>query len=370
MIASRSPPHICATAPLSVWIRLIRENGGVARPYWGKLAKVLATSSVLLPLRIVERACFTARASRTAIHPSPVYVQGFARAGTTHLHNLLAQDPNFGFVTTFQAFAAPMFLTTRGWLAPAIADRLPRTRPMDNMAVSLTLPQEEEVALACTSHLSPVHQVSFPSRMQAFANKFGSMRLTEEEWVRWENAYLSVLRGATLASEGRRLVLKTPANLGRTAHLRRLFPDARFIHISRNPYDMYMSNLKLYRSILPAYGMTDYDWEDVTAAVRGNFVTMMRRYLRDRQSIPDGHLVEVRFEDLERDPLGELERVYSTLGLPDWPKARTHIADYLQTLTGYRKNRHRIDPSIVDVVDRDWGELVREWGYEAPNTDC
>lgn len=364
-----SPPHLFATAPLSVWFRLIRENGGVARPYWGKLAKVLTTSSMLLPLRIVEKVFFRARVSRTAIHQSPVFIQGFARAGTTHLHNLLAQDPNFGFVTTFQAVAAPMFLATRGWLARAVAGKLPRTRPMDNMAVSFELPQEEEVALACISDLSPIHQNTFPDRMQAYVDKFSSMNLTDEEWVRWERAYLSILRAATLASGGRRLVLKTPVNLGRTSHLRRLFPDAKFIHITRDPYDMYMSNLRLYRSVLPAFGMADYRWEEVTAAVRSNFVTMMRRFRRDRESIPRGSLVELRFEDLEGDPLGELERVYSALDLPDWPRARTHMADYLDTLTGYRKNRHRIDPSIIEVVDRDWGEVVGEWGYEAPDLD-
>jgi len=164
-------------------------------------------------------------------------------------------------------------------------------------------------------------------------------------------------------------VLKSPANLGRTGLLRRMFPGAKFIFIMRDPYVMYLSNLKLYQSILPAYQLADYDWQDVCAAVRDNFATMMRRYMRDRESIPKTDLVEMRFEDLERDPLGQLARVYRGLELPDWERARGPIADYLRTVAGYRKNRYEIDRSIVDVVDRDWGFAVEEWGYAPPDAD-
>lgn len=345
---------------------MIRENGGVARPYWGRLARVMLTSAALSPLRVAERVRFGRRVARTHLHPSPVYIHGFARTGTTHLHNLLAHDPGLGFLTTLQASAAPMFLSARGWLEPLIAKRLPATRPMDNVAVSLSLPQEEEVALACMSHLSPVHGVSFPNRMREITERFGSMRLSASELAQWKRTYLDVLRKATLAAEGRRLVLKSPANLGRTALLRRLFPDAKFVFLMRNPYIVYRSNLRLYRSLLPAYAMADYDWESIAAAVRDNFAVMMRRYLRDRESIPEGNLVEVRFEDIEADPLGELERIYRHLRLPGWEQARGPIAAYAATLSGYRKNRHRIDRDVVRVVDRDWGFAVRAWGYAPP----
>ncbi|MCY3811053.1 MAG: sulfotransferase [Gammaproteobacteria bacterium] len=363
-----SPIHLAAAAPLGVWLRLIRENGGVAPPYWGRLARVMLTSAALSPLRAAERVRFGRRVARTEVHPSPVYVHGFARTGTTHLHNLLAHDPGLGFVTTLQANTAPMFLFARGWLDPFIAKRLPSTRPMDDVAVSLALPQEEEAALACTSHLSPVHGVSFPNRMREITDRFGSMRLTAAELAQWKRAYLRVLRKATLAAEGRRLVLKSPANLGRTALLRSLFPDAKFVFLMRNPYVVYLSNLRLYRSLLPAYAMTDYDWDSIAAAVRRNFAVMMQRYLRDRESIPPGNLVEVRFEDVEADPLGELERIYRRLRLPGWERARQPIAAYAASLAGYRKNRYRIDQRVVRVVDRDWGFAVKAWGYSPPFT--
>jgi len=217
------------------------------------------------------------------------------------------------------------------------------------------------------SHLSPVHGVSFPNRMREITERFGSMRLCASELAQWKRTYLDVLRKATLAAEGRRLVLKSPAHLLRTALLRSLFPDATFVSLTRNPYVVYLSNLRLYRSLLPAYAMADYDWESIAAAVRDNFAIMMQRYLHDRESIPQGNLVEVRFEDIEADPLGELARIYRRLGLPGWEQARAPIAAYAAGLSGYRKNRHRIEGEVVRVVDRDWGFAVKAWGYAPPD---
>ena len=357
-------PHPCSTAPLGVWLRLVAENGGVPPRYWGKLAKVLAISASLAPLRVAERLRYSPRRmAQVAIEKAPVYIQGFGRSGTTHLHNLLAQDPRFGFVSTFQAIAAPMFLIGRGRLERLIGRAMPAVRPMDNMAVSLDLPQEEEVALANTSHLSWIHHLSFPQRAQDYIEKYAAMGLPRADLARWERAYLDVLRKASLASGHRRLVLKSPTNLGRTNLLRQLFPGAKFIHIVRNPYVVYQSMAHLYRRMLPICQLTDVEPEAMDAAMRDAYATTMRRYLADRESIPQGHLAEVRFEDLESAPMAEMERLYSELALPGWDEAKKPIEDYLRSLAGYRKNAYRIDPKTVEVVNREWRFAVDAWGY-------
>ena len=355
-------------APLGVWLRVIADNGGVPPRYWGKLAGVLAISALTAPLRVAERLCYgPSRMARVSIDEPPLYIQGSGRSGTTHLLNLLARDPGFGTVSTFQAIAAPAFLIGRGRLERTIARGVPATRPMDNMAVSLELPQEEEVALANTSHLSWIHHLSFPRRAKAYLEKYATMRLTGPELARWERAYLDVLRKATLVAGGRRLLLKSPTNLGRTGELLRLFPDAKFIHIVRNPYVVYVSMTHLYRRVLPMWQLDDVEPEDVAATILDSYAAMMRQFMEDRASIPKGHLAEVRFEDLERAPMAELARLYSELALPGWERARKPIAEYLATLSGYRKNVHRIDPETIDVVNRNWGFAVEAWGYRPPN---
>lgn len=362
-----SQQHVFSLAPLSVWIRLIADNDGVSSKYWGKLATVLAISAMFSPLRVVERLWYSrSRMAGVRIHEAPLYIQGFARSGTTHLLNLLAQDLQFATVSTFQAMAAPMFLTGRGWLERLIASRIPATRPMDNMAVSLGLPQEEDVALANSSHHSPAHLLSFPRRSRDFLKKYSTMRLTADEMSQWESAYLDVLRKATFAEGGKRLLLKSPANLGRTAVLRRLFPNAKFVHIIRNPYVVYQSMSHMYKTMLSICQLDDADPDAVAAAIRDSYVWMMTQYMMDRKSVPEGHLAEVRYEDLERDPLTELARIYSELDLRGWEKAKERIASYLTTVAGYRKNTYAIDSTTIDVVNREWGFAIEEWGYEPP----
>ncbi len=359
--------HVCSMAPLGVWLRLIAGNGGVPRRYWGKLAGILAISALTAPLRVAERLGYgPARMARVSIDHPPLYIHGFGRSGTTHLHNLLAQDPAFGFVSTFQAVAASLFLIGRGRLERLIERAMPATRPMDNMAVSMDLPQEEEVALANTSHLSWMHHLSFPHRAREYIGKYAAMQLSDAELVRWERTYLDVLRKATLASGGRRLVLKSPTNLGRTKVLLRLFPDAKFIHIVRNPYVVHQSMTHLYRRMIPVCQLHDVDFDAVDAAMRESYATMLRQYLEDRESIPSGNLAEVRFEDLERAPMAEMERLYTELALPGWVTARERMREYLGSLSGYRKNTYRIDPETIEIVDREWGFAVEAWGYRPP----
>ena len=365
--AEPSGQHVSSLAPLGVWLRLIADNGGVPPRYWGKLARVLMISALAAPLRVAERVSYgPSKMARVKIDEPPVYIQGFGRSGTTHLLNLLAQDPAFGVVSTFQAVAAPMFLTCRGRLERFFARGVPATRPMDNMAVSLDLPQEEEVALANTSHLSWVHHLTFPRRARAYLTRYATMRLPKADMARWERAYLDVLRKATVASEGRRLLLKSPTNLGRTGELLRLFPDAKFIHIVRNPYVVFASMKNLYRKMLPICQLDEAEPEDLAATILDSYAAMMKQFMADRESIPAGNLAEVRFEDLERAPAEELERLYGELSLPGWTAAREPINDYLGTLSSYRKNAHDIDQETIDAVDREWGFAVEEWGYQPP----
>ena len=66
----------------------------------GKAAVHLATSAVLAPYRFVERIRFDPVVRRTPIEHPPVFILGHFRSGTTHLHNLLGQDPSLGYVPT------------------------------------------------------------------------------------------------------------------------------------------------------------------------------------------------------------------------------------------------------------------------------
>ena len=365
--ASQSMPHLFAMAPLSTWIRLLWENGGAAPAYWGRMIGLLLTTSLVVPFRIVERLRYGREVARTKVEKPPVFVIGFPRSGTTHLHNMLSRDPQFGVVTNFQAAVPTFFLIGRGWLKRQMARVVPATRPMDNVAVSPDSPQEEEIALANSSHMSWLHHFSFPLRADEYLDRYVLMKgLTPKETSRWAHAFMTVVRKATLAASGRQLVLKSPVNTGRISHLLRLFPDAKFIHIVRNPYTVFLSLMHLYGKFIPAHQLQVVDIADMADHALRLYQAMMRKYLEDRQSIPPGNFSEVRFEELEARPLEELERIYADLGLSGWESAQAHIEPYCRTLSGYRKNAFHLDAAVADRLLEEWRFAFEVWPYEPP----
>lgn len=359
--------QINAMAPLRTWGRLIWENGGVAYPYWGKLARILLPTTLAFPLRLVERWCYGRRVAQTTIDKPPLIILGFARSGTTHLHNLLYQDPQYGTISTFQAVMPTFFLMGRGWLKPLLAKSMPSSRPMDAVAVSLDMPQEEELAIANTCHLSTVHQLSFPQETRTYFEKYTMMQgLTDKELSRWEQTYMEILRKATLDNNGRQMVLKSPTNMGRISHLLRIFPEAKFVHIIRNPYRVYQSIMHMFRTLLPIHQLQPFDESDIEEYVLHSYRVTMQQYLKDRALIPEENFAEVRFEDLDRCPLEEMERIYAQLALPDWERAQRHINNYIQTLSNYRKNRFSMVQSMSDRISREWQFALDGWGYQLP----
>lgn len=373
---NRIDHHISSFAPLSVWLRLVLRNGGVPRPYWGRLARVLALSAACAPLRLAEAFAYSRKVDAAVIAEAPLFVLGLARTGTTELHTLLAQDPALGCVDNFQALVPTFSLVGRGWLRRLMERGVgEQKRPMDNMTVSLATPQEEDIALANSSPRSAVHQLTFPKLGPELRAKYALMGwappgevspgpLSEREASRWQHEYLRIVRKANIHAEGRRLVLKSPANLGRVDHLLRLFPNAKFVHIVRNPYVVYASLRHMVRVLLPLYQMDDCDLDRQMDLLADYSANICQKYQEDRSRIPAGNLAELRFEDLERNPLGELERLYSELDLPGWTEAAPAVRDYVGTLTQYRKNTYDYDQATLDRVREQWGFAVEGWGYD------
>ena len=372
--------HPCTFASPLLWMRLVWDNGGIPRRYWRKFAGILAMSAPATPLRLAEWAVFSRKITRTPIDKPPLFVLGFPRTGSTHLQNLLAQDPQWGCFTTFQCVTAPFSFVASGrirrLLEKGMAAAGEQTRPMDNVKITLDSPQEEDVAVAAVSRLSAVHQLAFPKRGRELLAKYVMMgtgpdgtpdgSLSAQELRQWERVYVREVRKVVLHSGGKPPMLRNALNIARADHLARLFPGAKFIHIVRNPYAVYPSMMHLNRTLLPLYQLDDYDWDEVEQQLVDGYKLMMSKYMRNREQIPDERFAEVRYEDLDRDPLGELGRLYEELDLPDWSVARERIEAYLKTVAGYRKNRFTLPQATIDRITDEWGFAVDAWGYEPP----
>ncbi len=183
--------------------------------------------------------------------------------------------------------------------------------------------------------------------------------------TRWKEAYKTVLRKATFRAGGRRLLLKNPVNTGRISLLLDLFPDAKFIHIYPNPYVVFCSTLHFYQKMLSLIHLQEVSREEIEADIFLFYTALMRKFWAEKALIPRGNFVEVKFEDMEADPLAELRRIYTTLDLPGFADG-TPFRAYIAAQRDYRKNSYPLGEEIIEKVNRHWKFAVEAWGYAPP----
>ena len=162
------------------------------------------------------------------------------------------------------------------------------------------------------------------------------------------------------------LVLKSPPHLGRLPVLLEMFPDARFVHIVRDPYAVFPSTVRFWDSLTDAVALHDPTGEGVRDMVFDFFERLYRSFERARASVPVGQLVEVRFEDLLRDPVGEMGRLYDALGLGEFERVGPRVEAYFAERRDYRASSYPRDPVLEAEIDRRWGPFMRRYGYCAP----
>ena len=87
--------------------------------------------------------------------------------------------------------------------------------------------------------------------------------------------------GRAQGNRGRRIVLKSPTNLGKIAHMLRLFlfPEAKFVNVMRNPYVVYPSLLRMRRTLAPVFQLAGSDWSEIERTVCRDYAAVMRQYL-------------------------------------------------------------------------------------------
>lgn len=349
------------------WLRLLRLYGGVERAHLGRALLITAGSFFTIPLRWYERIRFDKVIEAVELQEPPVFIIGHWRSGTTYLHNLLCQDERFGYVKTFQTVASEFSLIGEKWLKPLFARVAPERRFMDNVSLSLDGPQEEEHSVANMCPYSFYHHMFFPRRARWLFEKYALFNgVSAAEIERWKKVYLRVLKIATLRAGGRRLLIKNPALTGRIRALLELFPQAKFIHIYRNPYEVFLSTRHFYIKAYRHLGLQTISAEENEANILAFYPLLLQRFLDEKALIPPGNLAEVRYETLEEQPLQVVADIYHRLHLPGYNQTEARFRAYIDAQKSYQKNRFVISPEDVAKVQQRWQFALELWGYRRP----
>lgn len=138
-----------------------------------------------------------------------------------------------------------------------------------------------------------------------------AQQLTAENEVTLGERYLDVTR--PLAGNHRRLVDKMPSNFLFAGLIHRILPDARIVHVRRDPVDTCLS---CYTKLFTREQLFSYDQTELARFYLG-YERLMAHW---REVLPADRFLEVRYEDVVADIEPEARRLIDFCGL-DWSPA-------------------------------------------------
>ena len=348
----------------AAWWQLLSDGG---RPDWSRMATAVSVT-LATPVNSLgawtQRAIYGRRLREAELHGPPVFIIGHWRSGTTLLHELMVRDERLSSPSTFQCFAPHHFLISE-WLFRRFGSwLLPGKRPMDNMPAGWDRPQEDEFALMNLGLPSPYRRIAFPNRGPVDSDYFTLDEIDPDARRHWMQTLRQFLQAVSVAT-GRPLVIKSPTHTGRIRHLAAEFPEAKFVHITRDPRALFPSTCRLWKSLWELQGLQHPDFDSLPDYVIDCLGRMYDGFHRGREELDDTRLIDIRYEDLVAAPVATLRRVYESLRLCDFEPVQPSIEAWAETEhRDYQVNRHRLDEACEKRLRHAWADYFERYQYE------
>jgi len=337
--------------------------------YYPKFLLSLVIAMIFEVLNLVERLVSKKRLKNVKASEPPVFIVGFWRSGTTLLHSLMCQDPQAGYVTTFHGVFPNLVLTQKKWLKTLTNNVLPKKRPFDGYGMDMDFPQEEDFAMMGLQPKSIYKFFYFPKDFNAIYEKeLYFEQLPEEQRKHWGEKYLSLMKKALLNTHGERFISKNPCNIFRIKTLKALFPDAQFIFIYRNPYQVVESLYRFVNEILPGSELQHLEGGIPRAHFARLYKDALQEYMQVRETIKPVNLIEIRYEDFKKQPVGMIRTIYDQFKLPGMQEALPRMEAYLQKNQPDARKPYPVEPETYRLVNACAGDIVNNLGYQFMET--
>ncbi len=352
-------PHIWQGLDFFAWLNLLLRNR--CKIHWSQLYVAVIVTFISFGhtlLRWLQEAILGRRIRQTKITQPPIFILGHWRTGTTLLHELLIQDARHGYPTTYECMDPNHFLLTEKLFTRYMKFLVPSHRPMDNMKAGFERPQEDEFALCMLGQPSPYLTIAFPNNPLQDEKFLDLEGISSGALRRWQRSLKQFLKQITYKT-GKRLVLKSPPHTARIKVLKDMFPGALFIHIVRDPYVVFPSTVNLWKTLYRSQGFQKPNFVGLEEYVMATFSRMYRRLEEGKKLLGPQQFYELRYEDLIKNPAGELRNVYHHLQLGGWDDFQPRLESFLATLKGYETNKYQITPEQRAVIKEALGGSAR-----------
>lgn len=281
--------------------------------------------------------------------PAQVVIVGLPRSGTTALHQMLAADARFQWIPN--------------WLAWQPRVRPPRPDWDDDPLHAAQIARHERAGP------NPLHDVGpdDPEEcLMVMVQSFVSMMFVSSlavpdyhEWFREQDErpsyrrYADNLRLIGAETPDRAWLLKNPSHTFGMAALLETFPDARIVHIYRDPAESIVSGCSLIASM--GSGPGAFTPEEL-GAHRLRTWSLAAERMDAARTGHEQRFVDVDYRDFVDDPLRIGERLYERLGIDLTDDAADGMRRWLEERPKDRYGTHRYAAADFGLT----AELVRE----------
>jgi len=302
----------------------------------------------------------------TSLPKDPLIIIGHWRTGSTYLHELLQYDPNGTTPTMFQTHLPDSFLFADKYYKPFMKFFMgnKKRRPFDNMVFATDGPQEDEFAMLKMCGQTPLIQLIYPENEKFFLLNYPDYDLHGKNFEEWKNAMTEFCKKIYFATP-KRIILKNPFHSLRILNLLKLFPKAKFIHIYRNPLDVIPSTINMWnvvgRQNAMKPGFIDATVQSTTEVFDG-MLTYLQKHTKD---LPESSFCEIRYENLEKDPVEEIKKAYQKLELPFSGELEASIIK--NQVKNFKKNRFDLPEIDKKYICEKLKHHMEHYGYAINN---
>lgn len=356
-------PRIWHGMNVATWQRLVAEYGYRISPSrWDIAAITSAITALPTVSNRLQRALFAKRAAALPLVQDPIFIIGHWRTGTTYLQELMMLDERWSSPTTFQCFSPLSFLVSRWWIKPLTSLLLPKRRPMDNMDMSWDAPQEDEIALMTMGLPTTYRRIAFPNEPARHLNYLDMACLSPSELSRWKAGLQRFVNYLNYFYR-RPLVLKSPPHTGRMKILLEMFPQAKFIHLTRDPLKFIPSTIHMWAALDHSNALQVPTHQSLRDFVFTCFDRLYQGFNRDQGLLDAGHFINIRFEDLLADTESVMQHIYDQLDLGDFAQVGEAIRARLERDRQYRPNEHVLTEDLVSEIEARCSQYCEQFGY-------
>lgn len=303
-------------------------NQDAALNFIGKIAAWIdCTRMAGTHLRIEQALRETPAIEQTPL-PSPVFVLGLFRSGTTALHRLLGEDPENRTLPHWESFdpvhtpegpePRQRKLARTLMLADIISPSIKAIHPMDA--------HQTDECRGMFTNVFRTPQFNVQYRVSSYLDWL----LAQDASVAYRQHRRQLQLVHHHRPHGKRFVLKDPTHTFFVDEILQVYPDARFLFIHRDPAETLSSICSLHAYARSVFS-SDVDAHALGAELSESYMTrLLEPAVCAVDRLPAGRVAHVRSPDLSRDPVGTIAEAYRMLGMELGDEARVAMHEHMR----------------------------------------